>query len=230
MLSLCTINPLKPRAKEPALSTATLPSSLRPRRVLLTGFGPFPGMPNNPTAALVAAVDGWEPHSSGLWRVTSAVFATEWQGLAERRRQTLAKVQPDVCLHLGVHGKATGLHVETTAHNALEFGRPDAAGLQVRDARIAADGPATWQTRFAARQVIQELLQADLPALESQDPGRYLCNALYALALQDAKAAPALFLHIPMPGQPRADGKGAWTMEQLQLAVHVTILALLRQV
>lgn len=208
---------------------ATLDHAQRPRRLLLTGFGPFPGVPDNPTAALVAALDGWAPQGKGDWQVHGAVFVTEWNGLAERHQQALADVQPALGLHLGVHGKATALHVESTAHNALDFGRPDAAGVQVRGALIAADGPVRWQTRFSTDQVAQALLDADLPAVVSDDPGRYLCNALYALALHDPASPPALFLHVPMPGQPRADGKGDWTLQQLQEAVQETIHALLQQ-
>lgn len=201
------------------------------RRVWLTGFGPFPGVVHNPTAQFANALAGWRPSEWPLVEVVSTVFPTEWQGLPQRRKDALERLQPDLCLHLGVHGRATALHVEDTAYNLLSFGRPDAAGLQLHDTPIEVNGPEAWHTPFLADAVAQALNDAQLPALVSHDPGRYLCNALYALALQDGRAAPpALFLHIPMPGQPMDGRETTWTMQALDQAVRQTLTTLLTQI
>ena len=93
---------------------------------------------------------------------------------------------------------------QRTAHNELDFGgRPDRDGRVVAGEPVdPAAGPlgATRATSLKDLQRACEALRALGYAAEvSDDPGRYLCNALYfqALGLAAEHGTRALFLHVP---------------------------------
>ena len=70
-------------------------------RILLTGFGPFPGVPTNPSAWLAETLAEGLPAPDLHGRIHVRIFPTEWQaaGLVADLCETL---QPHVMIHFGV--------------------------------------------------------------------------------------------------------------------------------
>jgi Pyroglutamyl peptidase len=110
-------------------------------RVVLAGFGPFPGMPFNPSAALVKALARRRRPAFADVVISTHVFATRYaavdQDLAE-----LAAQKPDLVLMFGVARRRRYLGIETRARNAQSVLYPDASGHRPARATIA---------RYAAR-------------------------------------------------------------------------------
>lgn len=187
----------------------------RPVRVLVTAFGPFPGVPVNPSEALVARLRA--PAGTQLVRHR---LATTWEDLP-RLGTMLAGVR--VAVHVGVAPRARRLRIETVAVDA-PAAAPDALGrLPLPDATGA-----VRRGRAVAPPLVAAARSAGVPAAVSGDAGRYLCNALYFRSLAAASRAVrphlAVFVHIPPPAAQRGRRPA-----DLVGAVEAVIAALLAQ-
>jgi pyroglutamyl-peptidase len=166
-------------------------------RILITGFGPFPGAPVNPTSALVRrlARRRWPP---GL-RVESHVFRTGYDAVDADLPRLIARHKPDALLMFGLASRARTLRIETLARNSL--GRlPDVSG-QVPPARaIVPRGPNTRALPAPAQALLAAARAAGVPVRLSHHAGAYLCNYLCWRAAEIAGPkgpATAAFVHVP---------------------------------
>ena len=90
------------------------------RTLLLTGFGPFPGVPVNPSEAVLRRIAaGPLARRLGI-RIVTHRFDTTFAALDGLPR-LVADFRPDACLHLGIAANSRFLRVETRGTN---FGAP----------------------------------------------------------------------------------------------------------
>jgi pyroglutamyl-peptidase len=170
-------------------------------RVLLTGFGPFPGAAENSSAWLVAEFAA--RRSSGLGcDLHAEVLPTEWTEIARLGPGLVQHHRPRLSLHLGLHKRARGFRIERSAHNLIDL-REDARGA-VLDRRTVLDrSDRRLDTAIPASQLAMHLRTRGLPAVASRSAGTYLCNYLYYLSLHWARgqngACDVCFVHLP-PG------------------------------
>jgi pyroglutamyl-peptidase len=171
------------------------------RTILLTGFGPFPGAPFNPTGLLVEAL-GYRRHPAlaGVRRVAH-VFDTAYATVDREFPIVLAREKPDVLLMFGLATRARQLRIETRARNALSRVVPDVGGHLPDAAAIAPEAPATLPLTMPAARLIAAARATGVPTVLSQDAGRYLCNylcwrAAEAIARADGPGV-AAFVHVP---------------------------------
>ncbi|HUU67687.1 MAG TPA: pyroglutamyl-peptidase I [Methyloceanibacter sp.] len=187
-------------------------------RVLLTGFGPFPGVPENPSGGLAETLAG---RSSAFdCDLHVELLPTEWNAVAALMPRLHADLQPDVMIHFGVSATATGLRIERSAHNRAAS-RTDACG-GLPDARaIAPDGAMRLDTALPVTSLAAHLRGSGHPANASRSCGRYLCNFLYyrSLAWAQMHGSHALFVHVPLT---HAQG-GAVSQDALLHAGHETL-------
>jgi len=175
-----------------------------PMRLLVTGFGPFPRMPRNPSAALARSVAA-APRLRRLGiEARAAVLTTAYATLAAELDPLLAE-RPDAVLMIGVAGRERQVRVETRATSRRSTLFPDRHGEVPRRAGAEGAREAARRSRVNAGAALRALLRHGLPARISRDAGRYLCNAAYFRAL--TRRGPTLFIHIPKP--PKAGRKGA---------------------
>ena len=165
-------------------------------RILITGFGPFPGAPFNPSAALANALARRRrPALAGIDRVVH-VFATTYASV-DRDLPKLFAQKPDIVLMFGVAGRRRQLCIETRARNAVSLLFPDASGHRPRHGVIRLGGPATLtgNAPFAR-------LAGTAGTRLSRDAGNYLCNYAYWRALEQVRGTRPLvqFVHIPPVG------------------------------
>jgi pyroglutamyl-peptidase len=163
-------------------------------RLLITGFGPFPGMPRNPSAALARRVA-----ASPRWRVLGIdvacrILTTSYAALATELDPALAD-SPDAVLLIGVAGRSQRIRVEWRATSRRSTLFPDVAGEWAGS--VASGRTAARRSRIAPIKPLRALRAEGLPSRISRDAGRYLCNASYFRAL--ALPCPVLFIHIPKP-------------------------------
>lgn len=168
--------------------------------ILITGFGPFPGRPENLTSRLVPELAARATRCFRAHEVIADVFPTEWTRAPQRLAELYAAHAPKLALHFGVSETATGFTLETVAVNRCR-NATDAAGCLPSAPQIAADGCAEIATRLPVDVILARLHALNLPVTTSFDAGGYLCNSVFYRSLQHAVALPhaamAGFIHIP---------------------------------
>jgi pyroglutamyl-peptidase len=168
--------------------------------ILVTGFGPFPGAPFNPTGPLVARLARLRrPVLAGV-TIVPHVFRTGYADVDRDLPQLIARHQPDVLLMFGLANRARALRIETRARNALAL-LPDAGGASLRRGAIGAGQPAALLLPAPGRHLLAAVRGTGVTAALSRDAGRYLCNYLCWRASEAAvrKGGPRLaaFVHVP---------------------------------
>ena len=185
--------------------------------VLLTGFGPFPGVPVNVSWALVerlapAAKKSFPGHS-----FVAEQLSTEWHGGTRRLIDLIEAIEPAVTLHFGVSRKATGFVIETRGHNEQST-TADACGMMPASAACLVDGgPARLDAQLPANLIAHRLRLKGLPVEISRDAGRYLCNAALYHSLEIARrrersVRAAGFVHLPVEIGTLRRGRSQLTM------------------
>jgi pyroglutamyl-peptidase len=167
-------------------------------RVLLIGFGPFPGAPLNPSALLVKSLARRRRPAFAEVVRTTHVFATTYAAV-DRDLPKLLAAGPDIVLMFGVAGRRRHLCIETRARNAISLLFPDASGYRPRQGIIAPGEPAALRSAAPFARLLGAVRANTVPALLSRDAGRYLCNYAYWRALERSRDGRPLvqFVHIP---------------------------------
>lgn len=168
--------------------------------VLLTGFGPFPGMPANATSVLVPPLAQAAQRAFPGVRVVAEIVPTEWSAGLDRMRALYDELTPAAAVHFGVSSRARGFEVEARGRNVASP-LPDAAGCFPPDDCIATNGPAWLGSNLPVQHIVMRLRQRGLPAYVSRDAGGYLCNALFYsapdLVRSERRGVRNGFVHLP---------------------------------
>ena len=168
--------------------------------ILLTGFGPFPGVPENASSRLVPELAAEARKRFPDYHVEAAILPTEWRGGPAAASDLLDALNPAVALHFGVSSQARAITIESRAHNHARP-VPDAAGLLPPSEKLSMDGPELLAARFPAYHIAGRLRRRGLPVILSRDAGGYLCNAVLYHSLERAWRADRQmrsgFIHLP---------------------------------
>ena len=213
-----------------------------PLTVLITGFGPFPGAPFNPTETLALRLGARRrPALADVERITH-VFRTSYAAVDAELPDLIARHRPDVLLMFGLAPRTPHLRIETRARNAVSAVHPDAGGRVRHTAGIRPGQPATLAGRAPFRQLVRAARGAGVPARLSRDAGSYLCNYIYWRGLEtrsgnrsvpggrvpDGRVPVVAFVHVPRVRRtPRPCGAGrTLTLADLARAGETILLAL----
>jgi pyroglutamyl-peptidase len=198
-------------------------------RVLITGFGPFPGAPRNPTMGIVQHLGALKsPAFAGLTRLTR-ILPTTWDML-QTIPDLLADTRPDAVLMFGLAGRRRVITPELVARNRASVLRPDALRRTPKALLLTPGAPAFLRSTFDAVKLTAALKARSLPAKASRDAGDYLCNALLWHVL--AAGISAIFIHVPRPqkAMPKARiKKSRPSMAELERAGEVVLREVMRQ-
>jgi pyroglutamyl-peptidase len=180
--------------------------------VLITGFGPFPGAPFNPTGPLVERLARMRRPALAGVTIVPHVFKTSYEAVDRDLPKLIARHKPDALLMFGLAPRAKTLRIETRARNALAL-LPDVSGQSLRRHAIVRGGPSAMTLPARARHLFAASRTARIPLVVSRDAGCYLCNYLcWRAAEAAARDGPriASFVHVPpvarfarRPGQRR---------------------------
>ena len=168
---------------------------MREVTIVATGFGVFPGAPENPTAWVIGKLErsGWRPDGARLLTHTFDVRFDLW----ERQAQPLIeKAKPDAFVAFGLSAKAKGVTLESTARNSVGTDRPDFAGACAVGACVIDEAPTVHPTRLPFVEISHALRTADVPVARSDDAGDYLCNLLFYRLMHEGPRV-AGFVHVP---------------------------------
>ena len=166
--------------------------------VLITGFGPFPGAPVNPSGPLALALaKKRRPEFAGVRRVAH-VFETSYAKVERDLPKLLARHKPDIVLMFGLAARTPFVRIETRARNAASLLFPDVDGRVLRERAIMPDAPAALRARAPFARLLAAARAARAAARISHDAGDYLCNFTYWRALEASRSGTLVqFIHIP---------------------------------
>ena len=199
-------------------------------RVVLAGFGPFPGAPFNPSAVLVEALARRRrPALAGI-ELTTHIFATAYEAV-DRDMPKLFATKPDIVLIFGLAGRRSELCIETRARNAVSVLFPDASGFRPKSGLIARTARQSRRGNAPFARLLGAARSVGIPARLSRDAGRYLCNSAYWRALEKTRYGGPLiqFVHIPsvrLNPQRRRGQRRSLSLPPLVAAAEALLIAL----
>jgi pyroglutamyl-peptidase len=171
------------------------------RTILLTGFGPFPGAPFNPTGPLVEVLARRCTPALRHVRRIAHVFPTSYQAVDRELPGLIGRERPDALIMFGLAQRRRLISIETRARNALTGAVPDAGGQLPGASTIVPGGRVALALPVPAQRLVAAVRAAGIPAVLSGDAGDYLCNYLCWRAGEAAErdGIPRLvaFVHVP---------------------------------
>ncbi len=172
-----------------------------PLRILITGFGPFPGAPYNPTMPLVERLVRLRRPAFGDVELSGHIFPVTYRAVDRELPKLLSQRRPHALLMFGLAARTRHLRIESRARNAVTMLWPDADHARVRKGSIAGDAEAKMFGPHTAK-LLRAALATGIDARASRDAGSYLCNYLSWRAIEAAQGdndlRVAAFVHVPL--------------------------------
>lgn len=169
-------------------------------RVLVTGFGPFPGAPFNPTEPLVARLSRLRRPALGDVELAGHIFPVTYRDVDRDLPKLLASRRPHALLMFGLASRTPHVRIETRARNAVTTLWPDAGRVKPRTGSIAGGADAMMFGPHTDK-LLRAALATGIDARLSRNAGSYLCNYLSwrAIGATRREGGPCLaaFVHIP---------------------------------
>ncbi len=202
--------------------------------ILVTGFGPFPGAPFNPTGPLVKRLVRLRRPALADVKIVPHIFPTHYAAVDRDLPALIARHKPEALLMFGLASRAKTLRVETRARNALTLLADTSGSSPPRRAIKTGVAPAMAMPAPALR-VLAAIRATGVPAVLSRDAGRYLCNYLCwrgaEATAQVGGPRLAAFIHVPQIRRGSGGGKRL-TLDDLARAgsrVLATLVAAARR-
>lgn len=197
-------------------------SSSMTRTILITGFGPFPGTPFNPSEPLaIELARRRHPAFASVRRVVH-VFRVTYEAVDQELPALIVREKPAVLIMFGLASRTKHVRIETRARNVLTRAVPDADGQIPLISAIAPGAPMALSLRAPAQRLLMAARATGVPAVLSHDAGHYLCNYLCWRAAEAVSAGAlrlAAFIHIPGVRRARIQHRGpALTLDDLARA------------
>jgi pyroglutamyl-peptidase len=169
--------------------------------ILMTGFGPFPGAPFNPTQPLLARLLRLRRPALSDLELSGHVFPVTYKAVDRELPELLAKHRPQALLMFGLADRTAHVRVETRARNAITTLWPDADHIRVRKGSISGGADALMFGPHTAK-LLRAAVGTGIDARASRNAGSYLCNYLSWRAIEAVKSGDgprlAAFVHVPL--------------------------------
>jgi pyroglutamyl-peptidase len=204
-------------------------------RILITGFGPFPGAPLNPTMPLVARLSRLRRPAFSEVEFSGHIFPVTYKAVDRELPQLLARHRPHALLMFGLATRTPYVRIETRARNAVTMLWPDADHTRARKGSIAGDADARMFGPHTAK-LLRAAVATGIDARASRDAGSYLCNYLSWRAIEascaDGGPRLAAFVHVPPIARDGASHRKSMTpritLEQLVDAGEAMLLEMVK--
>ena len=190
------------------------------RPILVTGFTPFAGLADNPSAIVVEHLA-----AAGVPGVALETRLVDvlWDGAGAAIVDAMEAVRPSAVVCFGLARGRDAVNLERFAVNVDDSPTADNAGVHRRGSAIAADGPDAYRTTLPIVPIGRALAAAGLPVRASNHAGAFLCNhVFYAVRhrlARTGRSLPAGFVHLP-PLPPEA---GALAAEEQCRAARIIV-------
>lgn len=197
------------------------------RLVLVTGFDPFGGDPDNPSWQAAARLHGGRVADHLLW---AAQLPTRFDTALPRLQALLAEHRPVLVLCLGLAATRRALSIERVAINVQDARIADNAGAQPIDEPVVAGGPAAYFSSLPIK-AMRAAIEADGMAAEvSQTAGTFVCNHVFYGLMHELATVPSYqgmrggFVHVPPLADQASHGMPLDDMVQaLRIGIHTAL-------
>jgi len=202
-------------------------------RILVSGFGPFPGAPYNPTQPLVARLLRLRRPALSDVELIGHIFPVTYGDVDRQLPDLLAKHRPHALLMFGLASRTAHVRVETRARNAVSVLWPDAGHTLIRKGSISGGADAKMFGSHTAR-LLRAAMATGVDIRASRDAGSYLCNYLSWRAVEathrDDGPNLAAFVHVPLiaRGAQRSGATHRVTLEELVDAGEAMLLEMVK--
>jgi pyroglutamyl-peptidase len=170
-----------------------------PIRILVTGFGPYPGAELNASQWLAENL-GREIAPGHGSSIAAAILPAAWERAGVHAEAWTESLRPHAILHFGVRPASDGFGVETRARN-VTINLPDVGGALPPAPWAKRGGAARLAADLGSPLLVQALRRRNITARLSHDAGGYLCNYVFYRTLHWAarqRRAPLVgFFHVP---------------------------------
>ncbi len=163
--------------------------------ILVTGFQPFPGAPENPTELMMRHLAETSP--PGGARLSAHVLPTTFDVFERVLAPLIAETKPDAIVSFGLSAKAQGFTFERLARNEAKQGAPDADGVVATSPWLDPLGPATLGSGLPLAAMATQLDALSLPYQLSDDAGAYMCNLVFYKTRRMLPEMRTGFIHVP---------------------------------
>ncbi len=207
-------------------------------RILITGFGPFPGAPYNPTEQLVTRLMRLRrPLFDDIARI-SHIFPVSYSAVDRDLPMLIAAHRPDALLMFGLAARTAHLRIDTRARNLVTQLWPDAEHANIGSRSITRGAPFARSFGPHTEKLLRAARATGIDARPSLSAGSYLCNYLSWRAIEAtaATSGPRLsaFVHVPLVPRDAAHrlptAPSAISFEQLVDAGEALLAETIRQV
>jgi pyroglutamyl-peptidase len=203
-------------------------------RVLVTGFGSFPGSRKNPTALLVHALGRHRARLARLGvELETAVLPVNYAEVARKLEELDETLKPDAILHFGLAARRKFFSIESRALNRLSLLHCDASGARASRRAIISGAPHAAKSTFPYRHIEAAFRREGLRGRLSIEAGDYVCNETLYLSLARSRARAIGFIHVPRlarANRPKARSRGRRpSLGDVVRAAHIAILAVARK-
>jgi pyroglutamyl-peptidase len=204
-------------------------------RILITGFGAFPGAPFNPTPPLVARLLRLRRPALSDVELVGHIFHVTYATVDRELPELIARHRPHALLMFGLAGRTPHVRIETRARNAVTTRFPDADRSRARKGSIAGGADARMFGPHTAK-LLRAAAGTGIDVRASRDAGSYLCNYLSWRAIEatdkDHGPAFAAFVHVPLiarGGAPQSeDTTQRITLDELVDAGEAVLLEMIK--
>ena len=183
--------------------------------ILLTGFGPFPGVTDNPTAHIAALL---RDEIIADVSIHTEVLPVSFKRAPNQVSELLASSMHILAtLHLGVATDSRFIRLERSAKNHIETSVGDIDGYGLHQDRVQMNRPPNEVvlSTLDVDSIAEHLCASGFDARPSDDAGAYVCNALYHHSLTH-EDRPTLFMHVPPTGE-------QWSVLRLARATRLVL-------
>ena len=186
---------------------------------VVTGFGRFGSIVDNPTTILVSQLESYiQTHFTNekikcqtiqpAWEVSFDNVQNQLQQLYQSLSTKKDEDDVTVLIHLGVDYKAKNIKLERCGINEATYRIPDEKGYQPQKEVVLDTQPFqhVYETTLPLRQIVTQCQQDQVDSFiqMSGDAGRFVCNTTYYTSLYHAQQSQtnhntvhALFVHVP---------------------------------
>src|ERR1700688_4296137 len=169
-------------------------------RILITGFGPFPGAPFNPTMPLVKRLTQLRRPAFADVELIGHIFHVTYATVDRELPELIAQHRPQALLSFGLADRTAHVRIETRARNAVTTRFPDADRNHARKGSIVGGADAMMFGPHTTK-LLRAADGTGVDARASRDAGSYLCNYLSWRAIEatsdDTGPRLAAFVHVP---------------------------------
>ena len=198
--------------------------------MLVTGFGPFPGAPSNPTQQLVARLVRLRRPATAALRLVTHVFPTSYAAVDQQLPELIDKHQPDAIVMFGLAGRSKAIRIETLARNRISRVYPD-MDRKIPPRTGIAPGEATRRGRAPFARLAAAVRASGLPVRFHGMPVLTYAITAYWRALEQRSrtADPRLVVFVHVPNMRRRRRTSARTktpdLDQLLRAAQNVVIA-----